>query len=272
MRFNEIQIINEALKQHTTGGAYPQEDMEAVGQLQHILMILGYDVGSAGVDGKYGPTTAKAVASFKRDYGVPGPGSMFGPKALAVVKKLISGQMQPKKATRVSGPTNDADPIASTRPQSRPDNTNREKGIIKNQPSGNALYTMQGASSLTKKDAAENMKALIDGPYSKMVSLFGQSVPVRDAIAKSGSSRERNTPGSQHFTGKALDLDISGFNNTERLQLVQAAREAGFKGFGFGRNTLHVDIGRNRYWNYGNSTYGGVKVARLGQYVTSGVV
>ena len=83
MRFNEIQIINEALKQHTTGGAYPQEDMEAVGQLQHILMILGYDVGSAGVDGKQGPTTAKAVASFKRDYGVPGPGSMFGPKALA---------------------------------------------------------------------------------------------------------------------------------------------------------------------------------------------
>ena len=105
-----------------------------------------------------------------------------------------------------------------------------------------------------------------------MVSLFGQSVPVRDAIAKTGSSRERSTPGSQHFTGKALDLDISGFNNTERLQLVQAAREAGFKGFGFGRNTLHVDIGRNRYWNYGNSTYGGVKVARLGQYVTSGVV
>lgn len=271
MRFNEIHIINEALQQHTSGGAYPEKDKEAVGQLQHILTILGYNVGSAGVDGKYGPTTAGAVAKFKRDYGIPGPGSMFGPKALAVVKKLISGEMQPKQQTRVSAPVDDADPMAVPTNNKQPKTTNREKGIM-NRPEGGALYSMQGASSMAKQDAEENMMALINGPYKKMVSLFGQPIPVRDAIAKAGSSRERSTPGSQHFHGNALDLNISGFNNAERLQLVQAARKAGFKGFGFGKNTLHVDIGRNRYWDYGNSTFGGVRVARVGQYVTSGVV
>ena len=211
------------------------------------------------------------VASFKRDYGIPGPGSMFGPKALAVVKKLISGEMQPKQQTRVSAPVDDADPVAVPTNKTQPQTTNREKGIM-NRPEGGALYSMQGASSLAKQNAEENMTALINGPYKKMVSLFGQPIPVRDAIAKAGSSRERSTPGSQHFHGNALDLNISRFNNTERLQLVQAARKAGFKGFGFGKNTLHVDIGRNRYWDYGNSTFGGVRVARVGQYVTSGVV
>lgn len=52
------------------GPPYPQEDMEAVRALQTKLEALGYSVGSTGIDGKYGPRTARAVAAYMRDFNV----------------------------------------------------------------------------------------------------------------------------------------------------------------------------------------------------------
>jgi hypothetical protein len=52
------------------GPPYPPEDEEAVKALQTKLQELGYSVGNTGVDGKYGPRTARAVNSYKRDNNV----------------------------------------------------------------------------------------------------------------------------------------------------------------------------------------------------------
>lgn len=52
------------------GPPYPQEDMEAVRALQTKLEALGYDVGSTGIDGKYGPRTSRAVKAYKTDFNV----------------------------------------------------------------------------------------------------------------------------------------------------------------------------------------------------------
>ena len=49
------------------GPPYPQEDIEAVKALQSKLQGLGYSVGNTGLDGKYGPRTARAVAAYKKD-------------------------------------------------------------------------------------------------------------------------------------------------------------------------------------------------------------
>jgi GH24 family phage-related lysozyme (muramidase) len=49
------------------GPPYPTEQSEAVKSLQSKLEELGYSVGSTGIDGKYGPRTARAVSAFKRD-------------------------------------------------------------------------------------------------------------------------------------------------------------------------------------------------------------
>ena len=56
------------------GPPYPQEDMDAVRALQRKLQELGYSVGSTGVDGKYGPRTARAVRAFKTDNDIQGDG------------------------------------------------------------------------------------------------------------------------------------------------------------------------------------------------------
>lgn len=49
------------------GPPYPQEDMDAVRDMQTKLEELGYSVGSTGIDGKYGPRTSRAVAAYMRD-------------------------------------------------------------------------------------------------------------------------------------------------------------------------------------------------------------
>jgi len=57
------------------GPPYPAEQTRLVTAMQQRLTYLGYNVGRFRFDGKYGPDTARAVASFKKDFGFPGNGS-----------------------------------------------------------------------------------------------------------------------------------------------------------------------------------------------------
>lgn len=49
----------------------------------------------------------------------------------------------------------------------------------------------------------------------------------------------------------AVDISTRGFNDYYRSKLLRACQEAGFKGFGFYSNWLHVDLGRARIWFIG---------------------
>jgi hypothetical protein len=132
-----------------------------------------------------------------------------------------------------------------------------------------ALTTLNGAQSdMTNASAGDNMQQTIRRAQ-EMARIFGSTITVNDAIAKQGTSRERETQGSQHFQGTALDLSTAGMDNATKLRLYNAAIAAGFKGFGFGEGILHVDTGNRRHWAYGNSTYGGVRVRDLGQLVAT---
>ena len=122
----------------------------------------------------------------------------------------------------------------------------------------------QGGSSMVKSGAAQRMQTTLSGPFARLQRAFGRPIVINDAIAKAGSSRETNTKGSRHFHGDALDLSTRGMSNADKIRLFNAARQAGFSGFGFGENILHVDLGASRAWAYGNSTYGGQSVCSLG--------
>lgn len=91
MRFNEFKTVNEIPDDGNRAGQepnsptpeatgleagppYPQEESDAVKQLQRTLIKLGYSVGSTGVDGKYGPRTTSAVRAFKKDNKIKGDG------------------------------------------------------------------------------------------------------------------------------------------------------------------------------------------------------
>ncbi|HYN97048.1 MAG TPA: N-acetylmuramoyl-L-alanine amidase [Pilimelia sp.] len=58
---------------------------EDVRALQERLLEMGYDVGRA--DGVYGPRTARAVAQFQREVGLP-PDGACGPHTMAALRRL----------------------------------------------------------------------------------------------------------------------------------------------------------------------------------------
>lgn len=133
-----------------------------------------------------------------------------------------------------------------------------------------ALTTLNGTQSRLTRDTAGDQMAATIRRGQRMAQLYGGTLTVNDAIAKSGTSRETNTQGSQHFHGNALDISTAGMTSNDKIRLIQAAQRAGFTGFGFGNTILHVDTGPRRHWSYGNSAFAGVSVASLGRAVRSG--
>ena len=122
-------------------------------------------------------------------------------------------------------------------------------------------FTLKGTSAKLRPGALANMKSLLENEYTKMQEFYGGKLFINDALAKAGTSREGSTPNSQHFFGKALDIDISKMSNPQKIKLVDAAKKAGFTGFGFGNTILHIDTGAKRSWKYSNTTFAGKSYA-----------
>jgi peptidoglycan hydrolase-like protein with peptidoglycan-binding domain len=59
-----LEKISNPIRQQNRGDYYYQKDIEAI---QTSLKLLGYELPKYGIDGKFGPETAKAVEKFKKD-------------------------------------------------------------------------------------------------------------------------------------------------------------------------------------------------------------
>ncbi len=130
--------------------------------------------------------------------------------------------------------------------------------------------SLAGASHMVRDYADENMQSLLYGPLQALQEECGCIVTINDAIAKEGTSRETETPGSQHFHGTALDIDISNMTDEEKLALVEAAKAVGFRGFGLGDGIIHIDYRDDAAsWDYGVSTFGGKPLAEVQQELTN---
>lgn len=148
-------------------------------------------------------------------------------------------------------------------------------GSIVTNPAMNPIFgqnpDMRRASRFVKQGTLERHRAALP-MLQRGADFFHGRVMVNDSIAKAGTSRESETTGSRHFYGDAFDLSTRGMDNRLQMRLALSMMKAGFKGFGFGANILHVDRGAQRAWNYGNATYAGVRVAELDVAFTSGRV
>lgn len=97
MRYSDFKLFEDISKGLESGPPYPREDMDAVKNMQRKLDELGYDIGSTGVDGKYGPRTSRAVRNFKRDYDLSGDGLSMNTNDL---EKLASAEPDDSAAMR----------------------------------------------------------------------------------------------------------------------------------------------------------------------------
>lgn len=54
--------------------------------------------------------------------------------------------------------------------------------------------------------------------------------------------------GSQHLTGNAMDIDVSGMKISDRVELIKALSNSGVSGIGVYANSIHADLGGRRAW------------------------
>ena len=150
--------------------------------------------------------------------------------------------------------------------------TAEDLGIKVNTSMNPLIGSLDGASRMVVEGADARLNSVLSGPFQQMQSIFGRQVTINDAIAKAGTTRENETPGSRHFHGDALDISLAGMSNEDKLRLVDAALQAGFQGFGFGNGILHIDMGQRRSWAYGNTEFGGLPLSELQAKVAGSTV
>lgn len=57
---------------------------------------------------------------------------------------------------------------------------------------------------------------------------------------------------SQHIHGNAMDIDVSGYSNAQRVEIIRSLSANGITGIGVGSNIIHADVGGRRVWGYPN--------------------
>ena len=83
------ELLNEQVIKNT--GSYPASLVPVVKQIQTALQSAGYEIGSTGIDGKYGPSTEAAIRQFQKDKGLKVDG-IVGPETSKVMNiNLPSG-------------------------------------------------------------------------------------------------------------------------------------------------------------------------------------
>lgn len=86
-------------------------------------------------------------------------------------------------------------------------------------------------------DFLDRLQCLRDDMEAPLQILSGHRCALHNA-------RVGGAPLSQHLK-LAADISLVGLN---RFRLRDAARRAGFTGFGYYTNFLHIDLGRPRHW------------------------
>ena len=120
----------------------------------------------------------------------------------------------------------------------------------------------------------KNLSLLLIENYEPMQQFFGGKLFITDALPLRDTTRtppSKTSGGSQHWYGRALDIDVTDMSNADKVKLVKSAQQAGFKAFGFGDTILHIDTGPKRYWAYNNTTYAGRKVEYWFKWVRQNV-
>jgi len=140
-----------------------------------------------------------------------------------------------------------------------------------------AFYDDGTLSEAVRPGADRRMHAVLQGPFQDAQNIFGEAIPINDALAQQGTTRVTQTPGSRHFHGDAIDINISGMSPERQIDLLNALMQAGFQGFGFGAGILHADMGERRYWNYLNddltsTAFGGTPLGDLYAMVEANTV
>jgi len=127
---------------------------------------------------------------------------------------------------------------------------------FKKKPEETAAAPVATPSPTTESKAPEQpaydttgMSDAASSAYGKLTDAWGQPIGVVSAFRDPEKNQSvGGAEGSQHLHGNAYDIDTSDYSYEDRLRLADAAKAAGFTGFGFYGNNMHLDVGPQRAW------------------------
>lgn len=115
--------------------------------------------------------------------------------------------------------------------------------------SGSVPITFANQPGRVSKGKPDGIKPAVMSAWQQTLDAFGKSVPIvsghRDAVTNAAAGGAKK---SQHLSGNAIDVDVSGMSIPDRQRLISSAMQAGFTGVGVYNNSLHFDMGNRRSW------------------------
>ena len=155
--YNILKGIDKNIYEQQYGSMTFQKEVEAI---QIALDILGYPLPRFGVDGKFGPETAKAVNKFKTDNGI----SLDDIKKESIdIKSLIKQTLLNKKTLKESydSPTESGDFVVS-HPFDEVRGSKKHKGVDIVAPQGSDLKSIESGVVKVAEFGKGNCGGMID--------------------------------------------------------------------------------------------------------------
>jgi DNA invertase Pin-like site-specific DNA recombinase/peptidoglycan hydrolase-like protein with peptidoglycan-binding domain len=138
------------------GAGMSAKPSAAVRRVQHVLARQGYDLGTPGVDGRFGPLTAAAVRHLQEDYGL-GIDGVVG----ARTRKLLDLAAQRRQGSRSSSQKGPA--TGSPRPTPAAPAAPRPATVVVNRPSRDRGWLLAGAAGTALGALLATVAALAQG-------------------------------------------------------------------------------------------------------------
>lgn len=133
-----------------------------------------------------------------------------------------------------------------------------EKFIEATRKAGKKIY-----SDITRRTVTGNGQRMVLEPktarlFVELERRWGQRLEVRWAYRDPRLNKKVGGAGkSMHIKKQAIDIVHGGWSKARMRSFVRLAYRLGFRGFGMGRNVIHLDTRPNlTSWNYGGNVYG----------------
>lgn len=169
-------------------------------QLQTMLQNLGYSVGPPGIDGKFGPYTAAALAAFKQDYNLSGNGDNATQADLDTLNSVQSGDTE-----RVANPTQPATPSGGRYGSNTPPRGQTAGGATGGAATGGQPGSLEGTAVLA---ANSDPRALPNQNIIDALDRAATELNIQLQITPAGGRAGRSSGTQNHPPGEAADFQI----------------------------------------------------------------
>lgn len=171
---------------------------EDIRSMQTMLQSLGYSIGPPGVDGKFGPYTAAALAAFKQDYNLSGTGDNALARDLETMRLVRSGQVP-----RIDNPTQPAAPSGGRYGTNTPPTA--AAGGTGGTATGGQPGSLEGTNILASNPSAS---ALPNQNIIDALDRAARELNLQIQITPQGGRAGRSSGTQNHPEGQAADIQI----------------------------------------------------------------